>query len=90
MSWKLDRMMVFSWNAELGSFEVPAAVILRVLDARTDKKAVEAAKAVREMGTRYDRYSGESQDMIDYAWSVAGWPGPDGVPLAERKAVSAA
>lgn len=90
MSWKLDRMMVFSWSAELGSFQVPAAVILRVLDARTDEKAVSVAKDVREMGTRYDRYSGESQDLIGYAWSVAGWPGPDGVTLADRKAAAGA
>lgn len=90
MSWKLDQMMVFSWSAELGSYQVPAAVILRVLDARTDEEAVRAAKSVREMGTRYDRYSGESQDVIGYAWRVADWPDPDGTTLTERKAAAAA
>jgi len=83
---KMARMMVFTWSADRERHHVPAAVILRVLDARTDEVAMKAAKSVREVASRYDRYSGESGDVIGYAWQVADWPDPDGVTLTARKA----
>jgi len=78
MSDKLAGMRIHAYGAKRGAHQVPAAVILRVLDARTDDQARKAAGFVREVASRYDSYSGESGDVLGHAWRVAGWPDENG------------
>lgn len=78
MNDKLSRMRIHAYGAKRGAHQVPATVILAVLDARTDEAAKKAAASVRKVASGYDSYSGESDDALRSAWATAGWPDEHG------------